>query len=194
MIINIYIFLTKKVSNGFSKVFDSKIFDCNSLELINGFLSSFRTKISFSYCPNHDLFMFLKDQFRVLFFYKKVHVQSFSMRLLTLSWRRPLSYSNQLIDLWIKSMDWFLYDNGLRLWKSLYNINLRGRLYPFTCAANMKLVLSKLETGTFKVFTLFEQKSLKTSSRKSHLLTRSDNVLYINVGRINSIVPRMKNY
>ena len=30
---------------------------------------------------------------------------------LTLSWRRPLSYSNYLLR---KSMDWFLYDNGLR--------------------------------------------------------------------------------
>ena len=29
-----------------------------------------------------------------------------------LSWRRPLSYKNQSIS---KSMDWFLYDNGLRL-------------------------------------------------------------------------------
>ena len=33
---------------------------------------------------------------------------------LTLSWRRPLSYRNQSIDLLHKSMDWFLYDNGLR--------------------------------------------------------------------------------
>ena len=33
---------------------------------------------------------------------------------LTLSWRRPLSYRNQSIDLGSKSMDWFLYDNGLR--------------------------------------------------------------------------------
>ena len=31
----------------------------------------------------------------------------------TLSWRRPLSYRNQSIDLRSKSMDWFLYDNGL---------------------------------------------------------------------------------
>ena len=29
--------------------------------------------------------------------------------------RRPLSYRNQSIDLLCKSMDWFLYDNGLRL-------------------------------------------------------------------------------
>ena len=33
---------------------------------------------------------------------------------LTLSWRRPLSYRNQSIDLLCKSMDWFLYNNGLR--------------------------------------------------------------------------------
>ena len=32
---------------------------------------------------------------------------------LTLSWRRPLSYRNQSIDLKSKSMNWFLYDNSL---------------------------------------------------------------------------------
>ena len=32
---------------------------------------------------------------------------------LTLSWWRPLSYRNQSIDLRRKSMDWFLFDNGL---------------------------------------------------------------------------------
>ena len=37
-----------------------------------------------------------------------------SLWYLTLSWRRPLSYRNQSIDLLGKSMDWFLYDNGLR--------------------------------------------------------------------------------
>ena len=34
--------------------------------------------------------------------------------VLTLSWRRPLSYRNQSTDLLRKSMDWFLCDNGLR--------------------------------------------------------------------------------
>ena len=34
--------------------------------------------------------------------------------LLTLSWRRPLSYRNQSVNLLCKLMDWFLYDNGLR--------------------------------------------------------------------------------
>ena len=32
---------------------------------------------------------------------------------LSLSWRRPLSYRNQSINLRSKSMYWFLYDNGL---------------------------------------------------------------------------------
>ena len=35
------------------------------------------------------------------------------VNLLTLSRRRPLSCRNQSIDLLGKSMDWFLYDNGL---------------------------------------------------------------------------------
>ena len=35
--------------------------------------------------------------------------------MLTLSRRRPLSYRNQSIGLRSKSMDWLLYDNGLRL-------------------------------------------------------------------------------
>ena len=36
-----------------------------------------------------------------------------AFRSLTHSWRRQLSYGNQSIDLGSKSMDWFLYDNGL---------------------------------------------------------------------------------
>ena len=39
----------------------------------------------------------------------------FPLLTLTLSRRRLLSYRNQSIDLLRKSMDWFLYDNGLRL-------------------------------------------------------------------------------
>ena len=51
----------------------------------------------------------------------KAYVQSFNnlcglsiANHLTLSWRRPLSYRNQSIDFLRESMDWFLYDNGLR--------------------------------------------------------------------------------
>ena len=34
--------------------------------------------------------------------------------LLTLLWQRSLSFTNQSIDFFYKSMDWFLYDNDLR--------------------------------------------------------------------------------
>ena len=48
-------------------------------------------------------------------------VQSFTISL-TLSWRRPLSYRNQSIDLLSKSMDWFLYDNAPRHERVVLNV------------------------------------------------------------------------
>ena len=49
-------------------------------------------------------------------FTKKLETYHVSIRnkTLTLSWRRSLSYKNHSIDLLCKSVDWFLYDNGLR--------------------------------------------------------------------------------
>ena len=46
--------------------------------------------------------------------YSRKDNSSFLFITLTLSCRGPLSYRNQSIDLRSKSMDWFLYDNGLR--------------------------------------------------------------------------------
>ena len=45
--------------------------------------------------------------------YKSIFAKSYTHDL-TLSWRGPLSNRNQSIDLQSKSMDWFLYGNGLR--------------------------------------------------------------------------------
>ena len=64
--------------------------------------------------------------FRICSNWSILHLQS---TLLTLSGRGPLSYRNQSIDLQSKSMDWFLYDNGLRLervkvLKSTFHISL----------------------------------------------------------------------
>ena len=50
---------------------------------------------------------------------------------LTFSWRRPLSYRNQPINLQSKSMDWFLYDNGLR--------HERVKLYTVIVKRSLKL-------------------------------------------------------
>ena len=47
---------------------------------------------------------------------------------LTLSRRRPLSYRNQSIDLLRKSMDWFLYDNGLRLKRVNYTLKFNPEI------------------------------------------------------------------
>ena len=44
--------------------------------------------------------------------------------LLTLLWRRPLSCRNQPIDLWSKSMEWSLYNNGLRHERLNFNIDI----------------------------------------------------------------------
>ena len=60
-----------------------------------------------------------------------------SSMFLTLSWRRPLSYRNQSIDLQSKSMDWFLYDNGPRH-ESVNNVSLE--LQPI-CPLNVNITL-----------------------------------------------------
>ena len=53
--------------------------------------------------------------------YMKIHFQSQQwkrynnwLHVLTLSWKRLLSYRNHSIDLQSKLMDWFLYDRGLQ--------------------------------------------------------------------------------
>ena len=45
---------------------------------------------------------------------------------LTLSWRSSILYRNQSIDLQSKSMDWFLYDNGLR--NEIINARIHGTM------------------------------------------------------------------
>ena len=56
----------------------------------------------------------------------------------------------------------------------------------------MEPVLNKLEKDTFVAFLSFQNKYLKASSRKPHLLTGSDIILHINVGWIGSVVAGMK--
>ena len=64
----------------------------------------------------------------------------------TLSWRRPLSYRNQSIDLRSKSMDWFLYDNGLRHERvNIFDIELR-----FLSGSPAGIYLFKFNNGNTK--------------------------------------------
>ena len=59
----------------------------------------------------------------------KQKISGFLM-FLTLSWRGPFTFRNQSIYLVCKSMDWFLYDNGLR-YERVKNIK-KGR-WPKVC-------------------------------------------------------------
>ena len=78
----------------------------------------------YKWFPDHAKHIFPRVLKRVFspqrfffFFFLKKHVKGLlqkSFVVLTLSWRRPLSYRNRSIDLRSKSMDCFLYDNGLR--------------------------------------------------------------------------------
>ena len=65
-------------------------------------------------------------------------------KYLTFSWRKPLSYRNQSIDLQSKSMYWFLYDDGLRLKRVNRNTWIKKR-------AQYRLQLPK---NIFSVWTI----------------------------------------
>ena len=94
----------------------SKLID----RVLNLPLSNIKISCDLTWCWwNHccSLFHFIKAMFlfyELIWYHvatRKFHSNQF---YLTLSWRRPLSYRNQSIDLRSKSVDWFLYDNGLR--------------------------------------------------------------------------------
>ena len=86
------------------------------------------------------LFHIWQPVFIILFLLKRFLCQDSTMMaflfrheifsFLTLSRRRLLPYRNQSIDLLCKSMDWFLYDNGLRLErvKGTYILNKFGKV------------------------------------------------------------------
>ena len=59
-----------------------------------------------------SFFMMTAKSFCIYLYFITACLQ-ISLLLLTLSWRTPLSYRNQSIDLLLKSMDWFLYGNSL---------------------------------------------------------------------------------
>ena len=82
-------------------------------------LRPFSWKWNFTFVPNDFLFTFYnKEQswceimIKTSFFLEKYYFLNHIS--LTLSWRKPISYRNQSIDLLRKSVDWFLYDIGLR--------------------------------------------------------------------------------
>ena len=72
---------------------------------------------------SHFFYRTPKDKREICDYLTRSYFKNFisnNISFLTLSWRRPLSYRNQSIDLGSKSMDWFLYDNGLRHDRVMY--------------------------------------------------------------------------
>ena len=74
---------------------------------------------------------------------------------LTLSWRRPLSYRNQYIDLLCKSMDWFLYDRDLR----------HERVND--CASFLKIILMEHNVPVLNCLYFFWE-HMKTDFSRTH--------------------------
>ena len=108
----------------FSSYISSKLYSTNSMgpSLVNFVVVVFDSELSFWKINSFFDNMLSSPSF---FFFsamtvKKVKISNKNREKpsrhlsLTLSWRRPLSYRNQSIDLWSKLMDWFPYDNGLR--------------------------------------------------------------------------------
>ena len=93
-----------------------QMFLCHYRKFPIGFNKKQSSQISIFQSENTELFRLLGfvglgfDLFCLGFFPKFRR----TIFILNLSWRGSLSYRNQSIDLLCKSMDWFLYDNGLR--------------------------------------------------------------------------------
>ena len=100
--------------------------------------------LSFEFCEN----------FKKTFFHRTAPVLLLETmvlrmkRILTLSWRKPLSYRNQSTDLQSKSIDWFLYNNGLRH-ERVNNIGLRIPALLSTKSVNASTSCHNLLQNTF---------------------------------------------
>ena len=91
---------------------------------------------------------------------------------LTLSWRRPLSYRNQSIDLLCKSMNWFLYDNGPSHERVKPTLKLAPKQIVIHCGTNN---LKEAETVA-KIFTkTYKRLQDLVWSQKKSLLTKKRN-------------------
>ena len=89
----------------------------------------------------------------------------FCKTALTLSWRRPLSYRSQSIDLLRKLMDWFLYDTGIRHER----VKSWWRLSVFSLISLFKSQFTKFSPISSRAFI----SSFKLSLTKNSVLSSS---------------------
>ena len=100
-----------------------------------------------------------------LYLLKNLLITFTKMIFLTLSLRKPTSYRNESIDLLCKSMDWFLYDIGLRgervkIWPTIFFLKIDNvRLCKYSRPWRKLLckpkdwVLQKIKTKPFMRLT-----------------------------------------
>ena len=97
---------------------------------------------------------------------------------LTLSWRRPLSYSNQSTDLRSKSMDWFLCDNSLRHERVKQSeeefLKILDSLQSCKLWNNKHMIASTQITNT-EIFAFITVLIFKLLNRRVLLTNREDN-------------------
>ena len=97
----------------------------------------------------------LRDSLTEKFINIKIDKSKKKKERLTLSWRRSISYRNQSIDLGSKSMDWFLYDNGLRHERvkiTTVSFNYQAVIYLFkTNGINIRSMNGNLSKLTIKI-------------------------------------------
>ena len=121
------------------------------------------------------LLILIFQTFKLLNFkFQSFKLSNLSKYSLTLSWRRPLSYRYQSIDLLRKSMNWFLYDNGLRherVKEVLYNKSLSMKF----------LDLKGLKTVDHRV--IFSVLEVKRSKYKKNVFANILGFIFYGVSR-----------
>ena len=126
---------------------------------------------------SRSLFLLTKMKFSIKDFFSKCdQIRSFLRiwshllkKSLTLSWRRPLSYRNQSLR---KSMDWFLYDQGL------HHEKVNGKLHFLcsvgvlreSCSENMQQIYRKLLKICSKVSQVSQENIHYHLKMKANLL------------------------
>ena len=104
---------------------------------------------------------------------------------LMLSRRKPLSYRNQSINLLRKSLDWFLYHNGLRLERVRRSKKLKSFLIQKNIKWNFILEEAPWWGGFYEWLIGIVKSSLKKVLQKS-LLTYEE--LYTVITEIESVM------
>ena len=92
----------------------------------------------------------------------------------TLSWWRPLSCRNQSIDLLCKSLDWFLYDNGLLHESKKRLKTIQAEILPIIARIFKKFLSNQVTLFMLESFSKCQCSFQKSYIAQEFLLTKSE--------------------